>query len=385
MDAVVELIAGRFGRVEPRRRVGAYLRGLLAGLERKNGWTLAEHAGAVSPDGMQRLLRTADWDVDGVRDDLRGYVLDHLGDRSGVWIVDDTGFIKKGVRSAGVQRQYTGTSGKIDNCQLGVFLAYGSSRGRALVDRELYLPASWTEDRDRCAAAGIPAEVGFGTKPRLGIAMLARAHAAGVLTGWVSADEAFGQNRAFRTWLARREVPFVLATRSDDMLVCPDGRRHQAKNLVGLAGSGAWERRSAGLGAHGERLYDWAVLALDATAKPEGLPAGWSHWLLVRRQIDPPPGKDPELAFYRCAGPAATPIPELIRVAAARWAIEECFQTAKNEAGLDHYQVRGYRAWYAHITLAMLAAAYLAATRAQEAKKGDLNPPAAPAATGWSR
>ena len=255
----------------------------------------------------------------------------------------------------------------------------------ALVDRELYLPASWTEDRDRCAAAGIPAEVGFGTKPRLGIAMLARAHAAGVLTGWVSADEAFGQNRAFRTWLARREVPFVLATRSDDMLVCPDGRRHQAKNLVGLAGSGAWERRSAGLGAHGERLYDWAVLALDATAKPEGLPAGWSHWLLVRRQIDPPPGKDPELAFYRCAGPAATPIPELIRVAAARWAIEECFQTAKNEAGLDHYQVRGYRAWYAHITLAMLAAAYLAATRAQEAKKGDLNPPAAPAATGWSR
>jgi SRSO17 transposase len=144
LDAVVELIAGRFGRVEPRRRVGAYLRGLLAGLERKNGWTLAEHAGAVSPDGMQRLLRTADWDVDGVRDDLRGYVLDQLGCPSGVWIVDDTGFIKKGVRSAGVQRQYTGTSGKIDNCQLGVFLAYGSARGRALVDRELYLPTSWT-------------------------------------------------------------------------------------------------------------------------------------------------------------------------------------------------------------------------------------------------
>ncbi len=371
---MLELIAGRFGRVEPRCRVGAYLRGLLAGLERKNGWTLAEHAGAVSPDGMQRLLRTADWDVDGVRDDLRGYVLDKLGDSSGVWIVDDTGFIKKGVRSAGVARQYTGTSGKIDNCQLGVFLAYGSARGRALVDRELYLPTSWTEDRDRCAAAGVPAEVGFATKPQLGIDMLARADAAGVLAGWVTADEAFGQNRTFRSWLAAHEVPFVLATRSDDTLTCPDGRRHQAKNLLVLAGNAGWERRSAGPGAHGERLYDWTVLALAATAKADGLPPGWGHWLLVRRQLDPPPGTDPELAFYRCAGPVATPVPELIRVAAARWAIEECFQTAKNEAGLDHYQVRGYRAWYAHITLAMLAAAYLAATRAQEAEKGDLQP-----------
>ena len=380
MDAVVELIAGRFGRIEPRRRVGMYLRGLLAGLERKNGWTLAEHAGAVSPDGMQRLLRTADWDVDGVRDDLRGYVLEQLGDGTGVWIVDDTGFLKKGVRSAGVARQYTGTSGKIDNCQLGVFLAYGSVRGRALVDRELYLPTSWTEDADRCAVAGIPEDVGFATKPQLGVAMLARAHNAGVLQGWVTADEAFGQNRALRGWLAARSVPFVVATRSDDTLTCPDGRRHQAKNLVVLAGARAWERRSAGPGAHGERLYDWAVITLDATRAIDALPAGWGHWLLVRRQINPAPGKDPELAFYRCAGPANTAVAELIRVAAARWAIEECFQTAKNQAGLDHYQVRGYRAWYAHITLAMLAAAYLAATRAQEAKKGEPDPVAAPVA-----
>ena len=369
MDAVVELISGRFGRVEPRRRVGAYLRGLLAGLERKNGWTLAEHAGAVSPDGMQRLLRTADWDVDGVRDDLRGYVLDQLGDPGGVWIVDDTGFLKKGVRSAGVQRQYTGTSGKIDNCQLGVFLAYASPRGRALIDRELYLPKSWTGDRDRCAAAGVPGEVEFATKPEQGLAMLARAHDAGVLAGWVTADEAYGQNRTFRAWLAAHGVSFVLATRSDDLLTCPDGRRHEAKMLAALAGPGAWERRSAGAGAHGDRLYDWTVLVLD----PAGLPTGWGHWLLVRRQITPAPGNDAELAFYRCAGPAATPVPELVRVAGARWAIEECFQTAKNEAGLDHYQVRDYRAWYAHITLSMLAVAYLAATRAQEAKKGGAN------------
>jgi FOG: Transposase len=377
LDAVVELIAGRFGRIEPRRWAGAYLRGLLAGLERKNGWTLAEHAGAVSPDGMQRLLRTAEWDVDGVRDDLRGYVLDELGDPDGVFIVDETGFVKKGVRSAGVQRQYTGTTGKIDNCQLGVFLAYAGPRGRALIDRELYLPRSWTDDRQRCGAAGVPDEVGFATKPEQALAMLARAHTAGVLSGWVTADEHYGQNRAFRGWLADRAVPFVLATRSDDVLTCPHGRRHQAKTLAALVGPDGWERRSAGAGAHGERLYDWTVLALDTA----GLPAGWGHWLLVRRQITPAPGKEPELAFYRCAGPANTPVPELIRVAGARWAIEECFQTAKNEAGLDHYQVRSWRAWYAHITLAMLAAAYLAVTRAQQAKKGDPQPAATTTAT----
>jgi SRSO17 transposase len=388
LDAVVELIAGRFGRAEPRRRVGAYLRGLLAGLERKNGWTLAEHAGAVSPDGMQRLLRIADWDVDGVRDDLRGYVLDELGDpASGVFVVDESGFIKKGVRSAGVARQYTGTTGKIDNCQVGVFLAYASTKGRALIDRELYLPMSWTEDPDRCARAGIPDEVGFATKPQLGIAMLARARAAGQLTGqsWVTADELYGQNPTFRGWLVDHEIPFVLATRNDDLLTSPDGHRRQAKILASIAGArdpdtdrSGWERRWIGAGAHGERVYDWTTVALDTA----GLPHGWGHWLLVRRQTEPPEGKTVrELAFYRCAGPAATPLPELIRVAGARWAIEECFQTAKNEAGLDHYQVRSFRAWYAHITLAMLAAAYLAATRATEharpAEKGDPQPASA--------
>jgi SRSO17 transposase len=377
LDAVVELIAGRFARSEPRQRVGTYLRGLLAGLERKNGWTLAEHAGAVSPDGMQRLLRTADWDVDGVRDDVRSYVLEHLGDHAtGVFVVDETGFIKKGLRSAGVQRQYTGTTGKIDNCQLGVFLAYASVKGRALIDRELYLPTSWTEDPQRCAAAGIPEGTGFATKPQQGVAMLARAHAAGVLSGWVTADEAYGQNPTFRAWLAERRVPFVLATRNDDVLTSPDGHRRQAKVLATLAGSGdggGWERRSIGPGAHGERIYDWTAVILD----PAGLPTGWGHWLLVRRQTEPGPGKRyRDLAFYRCAAPAPTPLRELIRVAGARWAIEECFQTAKNEAGLDHYQVRSWRAWHAHITLAMLAAAYLAATRAQEVEKGDLQPAA---------
>jgi SRSO17 transposase len=392
LDAVVGLIGSRFARSEPRARVGAYVRGLLAGLERKNGWTLAEHAGAVSPDGMQRLLRTADWDVDGVRNDVRGYVLNGLADPdpgeagAGVFIADDTGFIKKGRRSAGVQRQYTGTSGKIDNCQLGVFLAYATGRGHALIDRELYLPTSWTEDRERCAAAGIPEETEFATKPELAVRMLERVHDTGRLTGWFTADEAFGQNPGLRGWLADRRVPYVLATRNDDLLTCPDGHREQAKVLATLAGIDAdgridptaWERRSLGYGAHGERIYDWTAIALD----PAGLPDGWGHWLLVRQQVDPTAdqvaaGKTvPERAYYRCAGPAATPLRELIRVAGTRWAIEECFQTAKNEAGLDHYQVRTFRAWYAHITLALLAAGWLAVTRAHEhqtdrVEKGD--------------
>jgi SRSO17 transposase len=397
LDAVVGLIGSRFGRSEPRARVGAYVRGLLAGLERKNGWTLAEHAGAVSPDGMQRLLRTADWDVDGVRDDVRGYVLDGLGDPdaadgdsgAGVFIADDTGFVKKGRRSAGVQRQYTGTSGKIDNCQLGVFLAYATGRGHALIDRELYLPAAWTGDPDRCAAAGIPEETEFATKPELAVRMLERVEAAGRLRGWFTADEAFGQNPGLRDWLADHRLPYVLATRNDDLLTCPDGHREQAKVLATLAGvdsagrldPAAWERRSLGYGAHGERVYDWTAIALD----PAGLPDGWGHWLLVRQQTAPTEGKTVvERAYYRCAGPAATPLRELIRVAGTRWAIEECFQTAKNEAGLDHYQVRTWRAWYAHITLAMLAAGWLAVTRAHEhqtdhIEKGD--PAAAVTAT----
>jgi SRSO17 transposase len=405
LDAVVGLIGSRFVRSEPRARVGAYVRGLLAGLERKNGWTLAEHAGAVSPDGMQRLLRTADWDVDGARDDVRGYVLDGLGGTGstdpagGVFIADDTGFVKKGRRSAGVQRQYTGTSGKIDNCQLGVFLAYATPRGHALIDRELYLPTAWIEDRDRCAAAGIPDDVEFATKPELVVRMLERVEKAGRLHGWFTADEAFGQNSGLRDWLATHQVPYVLATRNDDLLCCPDGHREPAKVLATLAEVGgdgridpaAWERPSLGYGAHGERVYDWTAIALD----PAGLPTGWGHWLLVRQQVEPAEGKTvPERAYYRCAGPASTPLRELIRVAGSRWAIEECFQTAKNEAGLDHYQVRAWRAWYAHITLAMLAAGWLAVTRAHEhradraqddgAEKGDPHP-ATTTATSRSR
>jgi SRSO17 transposase len=367
LEEVHARIRGRFARAEPRRRVLAYLRGLLGQLERKNGWTLAERAGEGSPDGMQRLLRTADSGADAVRDDLRDYVTEHLGP-GGVLILDETGFIKKGTKSAGVQRQYTGTTGKIDNCQIGVFLAYATPAGRALIDRELYLPKAWTEDRERCRAAGIGDELTFATKPVQARAMLDRALAAGVPASWVTADEVYGQDKRLRVWLEAQQLPYVLATRCIDTVSTTDWRQRRVRALVAAVPDAAWERRSAGAGAHGPRIYDWALVELAASPT-----AGWERWVLARRAIPTPtedPADPPELAYYVCAGPAGTTLTELVAVAGTRWGIEETFQGAKNETGLDQYQVRDYTAWYRHITLAMLAHAYLTATRATAEKGG---------------
>ncbi len=367
LEEVHARIAGRFAWAEPRARVLAYLRGLLGQLERKNGWTLAEAAGEVSPDGMQRLLRTADWDADAVRDELRSYVVERLGP-GGVLIVDETGFIKKGARSAGVGRQYTGTTGKIDNCQIGVFCAYATDAGRALIDRELYLPQAWTDDRERARAAGIADEVGFATKPELARRMLTRALGTGVPAGWLTADEVYGQDKRLRMWCEQHRLPYVLATRSNDTVATVDWRQRRVRALIAELPESAWHRRSAGAGAHGQRLYDWARIELLA-----GLDPSWARWVLARRTIPRSAEEPAELAYYVCAGPADTGLAQLITVAGGRWRIEECFQAAKNEAGLASYQVRDYTAWYRHITLAMLAHAYLSATRAT-AKKGGLQP-----------
>jgi SRSO17 transposase len=361
--AGLEVLQGRLGRhfrrSEPRRRVGEYLRGLLSSLERKNGWTLAEQAGEVCPDGMQRLLNQADWDADAVRDEVRSFTLEHLADDEGVLIVDETGFIKKGVRSAGVQRQYTGTTGKIDNCQLGVFLAYASPAGRALIDRELYLPTSWTEDAARRADARIGRDVVFATKPALARAMLARAVAAGVPFRWVTGDEAYGDNPALRAWLTEQCLSYVLAIGYRHRL---GPRGQNARTLAAILPAHAWEIRSAGDGAHGQREYAWALVPLPDRDAAEGFEAA----LLIRRN-----DATGEQAYYLVHAPADTALPGIVRAAGARWAIEECFQAAKNEAGLDHYQVRHYRAWYRHITLAMAAAAHLTALRATTEEKGD--------------
>jgi SRSO17 transposase len=376
-------VAGRFFRPEPRRRARAYVRGLLAPIADKNGWTLAEVAGDTTPDGMQRLLNAAAWDADGVRDDVRGYVVEHMGDPEGVLVVDETGFLKKGTKSAGVQRQYSGTAGRIENCQLGVFLAYTTAKGRTLLDRELYLPKSWTGDRERCHEAGVPDEVEFATKTTLAKAMLARAFAAGVPARWVTADEAYGQDSAFRSWLEQHNIGYVVAVPRSQPLPAGGFATARADRLVAQASAEVWKRHSAGPGAKGLRLYDWAVASVPTLG--EHTPDGWTRRLLVRRQITPA-GVEPELAYYLCCAPASTPDHELVRVAGARWAIEECFQTAKTEIGLDHYQVRRYDAWYRHITLAMLAHAYLAVTAAVSPKvlaAASSRSPSAKSAVSW--
>ncbi|MEV0734359.1 IS701 family transposase [Polymorphospora sp. NPDC050346] len=358
LDRLHARIAVRFRRAEPRARVRQYVSGLAAGLERKNGWTLAERAGEVSPDGMQRLLRWADWDVEAVRDDVRDYLVEYLGDPRGVLIVDDTGFLKKGVRSAGVARQYSGTAGRVENCQVGVFLAYRSARGHGLIDRRLYLPAAWTDDRGRCAGAGVPDEVGFATKPQIARVLLARALDAGVPVGWVTADEAYGQVKSLRVWLEERDVGYVLATRrNDDMVTTTMGVR-RADELIAAVPARAWCRLSAGAGAHGPREYLWARVPIRVSWR-----AGRGHWLLARRSLT-----TGEIAYYVCYGPRRTRLVDLVRVAGSRWAIEECFQQAKQEAGLDDYQVRDWRAWHAHITLAMAAHAWLTVARTFAAK-----------------
>jgi SRSO17 transposase len=365
LDDLFALVAGRFHRVEPRRRARAYVRGLLAPLASKNGWTLAEAAGDATPDGMQRLLNAAAWDADGVRDDVRAYVAAHLGAADGVLVVDETGFLKKGTKSAGVQRQYSGTAGRIENCQLGVFCAYASSKGRALIDRELYLPRSWVADRDRCREAAVPGETEFATKTELARQMLGRALDAGVPAAWVTADEAYGKDYKFRSWLEQRRIGYVVAVACNQVVPGSTGTS-RADVLAVHAPEDAWKRRSCGEGAKGPRLFDWAVASLPCYE--DTTPPGWSRWLLVRRSLTRNSKGEHELAYYLCGAPAGTTDDELIRVAGARWAVEECFQTAKNETGLDHYQVRRYDAWYRHITLAMLAHAYLAVTAAAAPK-----------------
>lgn len=348
--AFAERFAGRFPRVESRRQAVSYLRGLLSETERKNGWTLGEAAGDAGPEKMQRLLNFYSWDADGVRDDVREAVVDAIGDgQQGVLILDETGFLKKGTRSAGVARQYSGTAGRIENCQIGVFLAYASPHGRALIDRELYLPKEWTDDRARCRGAGVPDSEQFATKPVRGRRMLERALEAEVPFGWVTADEAYGQDTKFRLWLESAGLAHVVTVPKNASVVSMDLRKIRADRVIAELDEPAWHRLSAGSGAHGERIYDWAA----ADIRPLRDPA-CGHWLLARRSVSDPT----DVAYYVCYGPANTPLHELVRVAGSRWAIEESFQTAKNETGLDHYQARGYTAWYRHTTLSMAAAAF---------------------------
>jgi SRSO17 transposase len=346
-DELMGRIAGRFARVEPRRRVRAFVLGLLAELPRKNCWTIVEHAGQASPHGMQHLLARASWDAEGVRDEVRGFVVEHLGAREAILVVDETGDVKKGTASVGVQRQYTGAAGRVENSQVAVFLGYATTSGHALIDRELYLPASWTEDPDRCAGAGVPPATGFATKPQLAARMINRALEAGVPARWVTGDEVYGAHPGLRTAIEHQGLGYVLAVARDHRIITGAGAV-RADELTAHLPASVWQRLPAGAGAKGERLHDWAWVTID-------IDQPGSRWLLVRRH--PHTG---ELAFYRCYAPHLVALSSLVRVAGCRWTIEENFQASKGRLGLDQHQVRRWTSWYRWTTLAVLAHAYLA-------------------------
>jgi SRSO17 transposase len=362
-------LAPYFERSEPRQRALEYLRGLLSPVERKNSWQLAELSGDATPYGVQHLLRRALWDPEAVRDELRRYVVQHLGDAAAVLVLDETGFLKKGRHSAGVARQYSGTAGRIDNCQIGVFVAYASRHGHALLDRELYLPAEWTNARTRCQQARIPADRGFATKPALAKEMLQRTLAAGVPEKWVTGDSVYGDDRRLRVWLEAQPQAHVLAV-SGKEYVWLDGRQRQVKTILAELPVEGWTRLSAGAGAQGPRWYDWRWLPLAEPLEPD-----WRRWLLIRRRVSDPQ----ELHAYVVFAPRATPLEEVVQVAGTRWTIAQLFEAAKGEVGLDHYEVRSWTGWYRHITLAMWALSLLTVLRAGaiavEALKKSLPPP----------
>jgi SRSO17 transposase len=368
LEEVHARIARRFVRAEPRERALAYLRGLLSPVEHKNGWQLAEEAGEATPDGMQRLLSTAQWDADAVRDDLVSYVKAYLAEPGAILVLDETGFLKKGQKSAGVKRQYSGTAGKRENCQIGVFVAYATSKGHVLLDRELYLPQEWIEDWPRRREAGIPDEVEFATKPELARRMLQRLWAGGLETAWVTGDEVYGGSGPLRAWLESDQRAYVLALAVNDAVDLPWNGviYHLPVQEVLTHAITSWHRMSAGEGAKGPRLYDWALVPL---AKPQ---AGWGHWLLVRRSLTEPD----KVAAYLVFAPEGTLFETMVAVAGRRWTVEESLELGKGEVGLDQYEVRHWIGWYRHMTLCMLALAYLTVVRTrarEEAEKKGLS------------
>jgi SRSO17 transposase len=359
LNALHDRIAPRFQRPEVRARAGRFLAGLLDPVQRRNGWQLAEMLGEHTPDGVQRLLRTARWDAAAVRDDLRAYVVEHLGDPDAVLVIDETGFLKKGTKSVGVARQYSGTAGRVENCQIGVFLAYASSRGHAFLDRALYLPKSWAEDAARREAAGVPQDVRFATKGDLAQTMLTRAFAAEVPAAWVTGDEVYGNDGGLRRWLEEQGRPYVLAV-ARSHTIWHHGVQVRVEALLTEVPEDGWQRIDVGAGSKGPRRYDWACAQL-----PYWTPQGWAQWLLIRRSVTTPE----EVAYYRVFGPEHTTVAALARVAGTRWTIEEGFQRAK-EVGLDQYEVRRWEGWHRHITLCLLAQAFLAVTRAASPSGG---------------
>lgn len=356
LTALLDRMAGLFRNSRGRARLASYVRGLLGGAERKNGWQLAEAAGEATPYAIQQFLLRDGWDLEGLGRETRRYVMETLGDPDGVLVGDETGFLKKGRHSVGVQRQYSGTAGRVENCQIGVLLGYASRHGRALLDRELYLPESWTSDPERCRKARVPEGTSFKTKPALLGAMLTRSLAEGVPARWVAADAVYGDDPTLRAELEARPIGYVLATSINDASV-PIGLHFRPLRAVVAELPGRdWVRKSAGAGSQGPRLYDWQLVELSTFPHPK-----WRRGLLVQRSI-----KDPsEIKVHRCFYPTGTELSTLVEVAGCRWTIETDIEEAKGEVGLDHYEVRSWGGWYRHTSMAILAHAFLAVTKAQ--------------------
>jgi SRSO17 transposase len=338
---------------------------LLSSIERKNGWTIAEYVGEPEPKALQRWLNLSPWDADVLLELNRVYAMEHLADPGAVLVADPTGFPKKGSKSVGVQRQYSGTLGRIDNCQIATFLCYVTpARQRVLLDRRLYMPKdSWMADPARCAAAGVPPDLEFATRPAQVIEMIEAAVGAQMPFAYFTADEEFGQNPGLCDYLERNKIPYVMGVPKTTQFTDTTGGTVQFDKLAARLGRNTWQRRACGIGSKGFRTYDWALIN---SAEPD-------RQYLIRRSIT-----NGELAFYRCYNPNRAGFGELVHVAGARWPIEECFGSGKNEVGLDQYQVRTWDAWHRHITMAMLAQTFLAVTAYKTKKRGadsPTNPP----------
>lgn len=360
LESLIQWITPRFSRVDLQAQAGHYLHGLISRAQRKNNWQLAEELGHDSPTNLQHFIARARWNADEIRDDLREYVDEQLGDDDAVLIIDETGFLKKGTHSVGVKRQYSGTAGRIENCQIGVFLAYRSVHGHALIDRALYLPKEWAEDDARRTKAKVPEDVSFATKPELARQMIRRATDAGVRCRWVAADEVYGGDSKFRQLLEEQGLSYVVAVARDQRLwSVEDFQQHRVEAYADAFSEDQWQELSCGSGTKGERVYRWALMQFGAS-KEEEQGTTYQRGLLVREHCE-----TRERAYYLSYAPVEVALPKLVEVAGSRWAIEECFKQAKQETGLDEYEVRSWLGWHRHITLSMLAFASLVVIRHQ--------------------
>ena len=352
-EEMCECIEPVFGRLETRERAKSYIHGLLSPIERKNGWQLAEELGESTPYSIQYFLNRAKWDADELHDILLKYVCENFGDENGVGVLDDTGFIKKGNKSVGVKRQYSGTAGRIENCQLGVFIAYSSKFGHMLIDRELYLPKDWTENPERCREANIPEDVKFATKPELAIKMIKRILDSKLPIAWFAGDSAYGSSRKLRAFLEKRRKQYALAVKCNEQVVIAE-KPQRVDEIAAALAPHDWQCLSAGDGSKGPRLYNWAVVPL----KTAGI-AGWSHYLVIRQSRETGE-KAPETAYVLVFAPVGTTLQQMVEVIGDRWTVEECFKIGKGQVGLDEYEVRSWQSWYRHITLCMFPMTFLA-------------------------